>query len=259
MKYLYFICCLLFLSFHNTVKGGVMVTNGLTHVHNVIKGGEVNGRISLKNDEKGIARVLIYRQDLTSECGKPFDYVESSITKFSLGQWLSTNVEEKILSPNEEYEVLYTIKMPPNGVEDRSYWQVIMIEGADVLKEEPIKSFAINSKVRYAIQVIANVGGSKSPDLVFENVEFQKKASSAIDVVLKNTGLYTAIVKVTIELYDEQGKKVKTLVGLSRRVYPSYCNTFEIDVADLPKGKYVGLIVADNGTDMFGSNLTLEI
>jgi hypothetical protein len=258
MKYLFW-AYFVFACIFNKAFGGVMVINGLTHVHNTTKGSEVKGKITLKNDGKGTARVLIYRQDLVSECGKPFNYVASSLTKNSLGKWLSTNVDEKTLAPNEEYDLLYTILVPSKGAENGSYWQVIMVEGADVIKEENANGFAVNSKVRYAIQVIANVGPDQNSDIAFENVEFRKTSTPAITVVLKNTGLYASVVKVTIELYDEQGKKIKNLVGSSRRVYPSYCNSFDIEVNGVPKGKYVGLIVADNGTDMFGSNLSLEL
>jgi hypothetical protein len=196
---------------------------------------------------------------LVSECGKPFNYVTSGLSKYSLGKWLSTNVDERTLAPNEEYDVLYSILVPSKGVEDGSYWQVIMVEGADVLKEKNINGFAVNSKVRYAIQVIANVGSDQNSGITFESVEFRKTSTPAITIVLKNTGLYTSVVKVTIEIYDEQGKKMKNLEGSSRRVYPSYCNSFDIEIDGVPKGKYLGLIVADNGTDMFGSNLSLEL
>jgi hypothetical protein len=32
-----------------------------------------------------------------------------------------------------------------------------------------------------------------------------------------------------------------------------------VKLLDLPLGKYTGIIMADNGKDLFGSNLSLEI
>ena len=62
-----------------------------------------------------------------------------------------------------------------------------------------------------------------------------------------------------MEIYDSNGTKIKTLEAKQRRVFPDKCNSFEIEVNDLPKGKYDGILVADNGKDLIGSNLTIDI
>ncbi|GAA4433796.1 hypothetical protein GCM10023091_07800 [Ravibacter arvi] len=242
-----------------SAQAAIVVLNGLTHIHNAASGTELQGKIRLKNDGKGPARILIYRQDLVAECGKSLDYVNDSGGAYSLSRWLNTNVDEKTLSAGEEYEVIYTVKIPRDEVANGSYWQVLMVEGAEPVKEETIQGVSVNSKVRYAIQLVVNVGGFESPAIAFENVDVKKGDKPSLAVTLKNSGKYTAVVRVILELYDEQGGKVKKLESTGRRVYPSFCNSFVIDLDGIPAGKFAGVLIADNGTDLFGSNLSLEL
>lgn len=242
-----------------SAHGAIVVLNGLTHTHSAAKGGGFQGKISLKNDGKMPVRVLIYSQDLLAECGKPSEYVSVNGALHSLRSWLILSVDEKTLGPGEEYEVTYTVKIPQYGVTDGSYWQALMVEGADPVRAENVQGITVNSKVRYAVQVIVNVGGFESPALVFENLEIRREGKPVLTVMMKNSGAYAAVVHLTLELRDEEGRKVKKVESARRRIYPTFCNSFVVDLEGIPPGKYAGLLVADNGRDLFGSNLTLEL
>lgn len=242
-----------------SADGAIVVLNGLTHVHNAARGAEIYGKVRIKNDGRLPVRVLIYPQDLVPECGKSPEYVSNSGNTHSLTRWLSTNVDERTLSAGEEYDLGYTVSIPGGQNEPgKSYWQVLMVESADPVKEETVSGISVNSKVRYAIQVIVNVEGFESPPITFEKVDYKKQDKPLLDVLLKNSGRYTAMVKVLVELYNEEGVKVKKLESLSRRLYPSFCNTFQVDLHEVPPGKYAGVIIADNGKDLFGTNFSLE-
>lgn len=253
------------LSFSHTFSG-VMILNGLTHLHNGASGNTISGIIKMKNDGRKENRVLVYRQDLWLACDKPNDYKDINSHPRSLGKWLKTNVDEKVLQPNEEYEVSYTIEVPSGTIENGTYWALIMVEVADPLKEETPQGVKIDSKVRYAIQIITDVGIFQNPKLNFEKVELSSSAvkdtvvsNKVIKVKLKNEGIFLARAKLNLEVFNNQGEKVKIINGVQRKVYPSYCNDFEIELKGLPKGKYEAVLVADNGKDLFGENLTIEI
>jgi len=262
----FFISLLLIgLSFTRTFAG-IMILNGLTHLHKGAGGNTISGIIKMKNDGKKENRVLIYRQDLSLDCDKPNDYKEISSHPHSLGKWLKTNVDEKVLQPNEEYEVSYTIAVPAETIENGTYWALIMVEVADPLREESPQGVKVDSKVRYAIQVITDVGIFQNPKLNFEKVELKSSSMKdtlsnikIIKVKLKNEGIFLARAKLNLEVFDSTGEKVKVINGVQRKVYPSYCNDFEIELKGLPKGKYEAILVADNGKDLFGENLTIEI
>jgi hypothetical protein len=258
-----FLILILFVCPFSRISAGVMILNGLTHFHNGMGGNTISGIITMKNDGKKESRVVIYMQDLGLSCDKPVDYFEVNSHNRSLGKWLKTNVDEKVLQPGEEYEVSYTINVPAGKFEEGTYYSIIMVEVADPLHEETPQGVKIDSKVRYAIQVIADVGAYKHPKLAFEKVEFKKGTSDSttkvIQVKLKNEGDFMVKAKLNIEIFNSLGEKVKVINGLQKKVYPTHCNDFEIELKGLPKGKYEGVLVADNGKDLFGENMTIEI
>lgn len=254
---LIFICLVLSLQSF----GRVVIINGLTHTHSGMKGSVIQGKIMLKNDGKKETRVLIYRQDLIMNCETSFDYQDINKHDRSMGDWLKTNVDEKILQPNEEYDITYTITIPNELKQNGTYWAAIMVEGAEPLTEEKKGGVTIGSKVRYAINILSDVGTFENSKLIFENINLKKSDSTVkiIQVKLRNNGNFVNRTKLNVEIYDKNGTKVKIIEGIYRRVYPEKCNDFEIEVRDLPKGKYDGVIIADSGKDLFGTNITIDI
>lgn len=243
---------------------GVVVLNGLTHVHSGEVGSQISGKIKIRNDSSKENRIILYKQDLILNCDNTsiFEYKDINTNPRSMGSWLKVNVDEKILSAHEEYELSYSIDVPKNITEKGSYWTVLMIEGADPIREPENQSVQVGSKIRYAIQLVTEVGSFESPKLQFESVEYKKGAnvtSNIVQVKLKNVGQYSAQAKVVLEIYDSQGSKLKVFQGSVRRIYPNLCNVFELEIKDLPKGVYDGVIIADNSKDLFGSNVSIKI
>lgn len=240
--------------------GAVVITNGLTQTHAIMSGQKITGKIEMKNESSKPARILIYKQDLSSYCDKNFNYGKSGSEAYSLEKYLKAVVDEKILAPMEQYVLFYSIDLTNTTLQDGSYWSVLMIEGAEPVKEEQSQGMTINSVVRYAIQIIADVGPVKSPKLLFENIELKDRedAVKVLTFKMKNEGIYSSKTKILVEIYNENGKKIKTIEGLTKRVYPGQCNDFEIELREVPGGKYDGIIVADNGKDLFGANVSLE-
>jgi hypothetical protein len=250
---------LLVLSSH--LFAAIQILNGLTHVHATAAGGQINGKVLLKNESAKEARILIYKQDLIANCGNAISYTALNTHNRSLGNWLQTNVDEKTLAPYEEYTLHYTINLPKDSIQKGTYWSVLMIEGADPIREENTNGMQVNSKVRYAIQVLADVDGFESPKLSFEDVKYdaKEKGNKTLKVRIKNDGLCSARTKVSIEIFSDKGVKIKAYEAVQKRIYPNLCNEFDLLLDDMPKGKYEGVLIADNGKDIFGSNITLDV
>jgi hypothetical protein len=243
---------------------GVVILNGLTHVHSGEAGSQITGKIKIRNDSQKENRIILYKQDLILNCDNifTFEYKDISTNPKSMGNWLKVNVDEKILSPHEEYDLVYSIDIPKTVTQKGSYWTVLMVEGADPIREQENQSLQVGSKIRYAVQLITELGSFESPKLQFENVEYKKVANSTtnlLEVKLRNIGQYSAQTKVLLEIYDSKGAKLKVFQGSIRRIYPNLCNVFELEIKDLPKGTYDGVIIADNSKDLFGSNVTIKI
>jgi hypothetical protein len=239
----------------------VVITNGLTHTHSFSTGQKVVGKIEIKNESLKPTKILIYKQDLESHCGENITYSTSGSQSYSLHKYLTTNVDEKVLAANEQYVLYYTINSGSDSLNNGSYWTVLMIEGADPVKEEEANGVQINSVVRYAVQIIADAGKFQSPKLSYEAIKLSTREDSVkvLGFRLKNDGGYSTKTKVLVEIYDDKGLKVKVIDGFGKRVYPNQCNDFEVELLDLPKGKYEGIIITDNGIDLFGANVSLEL
>jgi hypothetical protein len=237
----------------------IVVLNGLSHTHEGVNGVTITGKITVQNNGKKEARIMVYNEDLMVSCEKPIDYDKINSHDRSLGSWIKTNIEEKVLQSNEIYDIIYTLNVP----KDRkgSYWSVIMIEGADPIKEDVENGVKIDSKVRYAILVIGQADVVENPKISFEQMKITLKdsVSQALGVKLKNNGIFVVPAKLSVEIYDETGKKIKTVESTPRRVYPEKCTEFELVIKDIPKGRYVGVLIADNGKDLYGANINLEI
>ena len=240
-------------------KASVVIKNGLTHMHTAKAGEAVKGIIEVKNDGVTDSRILIYRQDLTYPCGGSANYQEVGSHTGSLGNLLKTNIDDRPLAGNEQYNVVYDIAIPANQTSG-TYWEVIMIEVANPIREEFSGGVQVNSKIRYAIQVIVAVGNYEGPKLTFEDMAFRKTPEGIplVAATIRNNGIFGARASVILEVYDGSGNKIKVTPPQSRMMYPGNCNVYEIPINELPKGKFDGVIVADTGKDLFGSNITIE-
>ncbi|MGV3603659.1 MAG: hypothetical protein ACO1N1_20735 [Dyadobacter fermentans] len=243
------------------LRAAIAILNGLTHQHSIPTAAtKVQGIIKVKNEGGKDARILVYRQDLLSQCDQQAAYPEVGSHNRSLGTALKTNIDERVIAASEEYDLRYTVDADPNRAAG-TYWEVVMVEVADPVREEAHKGIQVSSKVRYAIQVIVDIGPVEGPALSYEKVAYEKVSAdqSVLKVVLKNNGTFAARTNVILEIYDGNGNKLKTTQPNTRMMYPGQCNTFEIPVADVPKGKYDCVIIADTKKDLFGSNISLQI
>jgi hypothetical protein len=243
MKYL--MCIILFASF--TCKGGISVVNGLSHEH---QNAQLTGSIKVKNEGTKTERVSLYLQDLVPNCDGSVVYQEPSGQ-----QWIFLDKDFIELGAGEEVEVKYSLV--PFKERETSQWQVVMVEAEDPIATDHQGGVQINSKVRYAIQIVLHAGAYQAPEVGFHEVKLNSKET--ISVTLKNHGSYMTFVNLKLEVLTEEGKIVKVFEGNNRRIFPGYCTTFTIPVDDIPAGKYAGVLVADNGKDLYGSHLLLEL
>lgn len=239
------VCIFLFISC--ICKGGISVVNGLSHEHS---NAQLTGSIKIKNEGTKSERVSLYLQDLVPNCEGSVSYREPTGQ-----QWIFLDKDYLELQGGEEVEVKYSLV--DYRKENTSQWQVVMVEAEDPVATDNQGGVQINSKIRYAIQIVLHVGAYQAPELGFHEVQLKDK--EAITVTLKNMGSYMTFVKLKLEVLTEDGKSVKVFEGNNKRIYPGFCTTFTVPVNDVPAGKYAGVLVADNGKDLYGSHLILEL
>jgi hypothetical protein len=258
-----YFCAMGFLLLVSTCASAkIVILNGLTHVHTAAGGQVVKGKVELKNIGTESEKVLVYKKGLVQTCDQKTDFVELSAQPRSLGSWLETNVDEKVLQGGEVYELLYTVNVPKDSVLNGSYWALLMVEGADPGGQEAGKQqLGVVSKIRYAIQIIADIGSFENPKLNFENVAFKPGVSAGkmVHAKLKNLGRFMVTPKLVLEIYSKEGEKIKTFETVSQKIYPFTCKDFELEIKGVKPGKYDAVLIADYGQDLFGTNLVIEI
>lgn len=248
------------------LQANVIILNGLTHVHTTEKGKQIKGEIILQNLNKISAqRVTVYLQDVLQNCEGKTEYFNSGSHLRSLGNWITFNTTEKILNPNEKFVITYFITIPNdinvNNVDFGSFWSALMVDVDKPIKEDNQYGVQINSKIRYGVQIIANVGERQNPEIQFESVAINKKTTGnyLVNVIVRNNGLYLVQPTLILELFDKNGESIKKVEALFKKVYPMNCKGYEIPLEGVPVGEYDAVLVADYGGDIFGSNIAISI
>lgn len=260
MKHLFILFLLALMGVSTYAK--LLVKNGLTHTHQSQAGMIVSGKIQIQNAGKTDERVKISKNDLMMDCTTN----ESSFTSpnshaRSLAKWLTTNVEERVLHPGEEYELLYSIVVPQDSTLHGSYWAVLMVEGNDPVTEQKPKTVSVGSKIRYAVQIITDINGEETPTLSFDKIDFKAVSDSVqvLKVKVKNESNLSVRPKVVLDLVNANGEKTSTVESSFRRLYPNSCGEYEVVLRNIPKGHYEGILMADYGQELFATNLDVDI
>lgn len=252
---------LILILFSQVSIANVIVLNGLTHTHDSKSGQFISGVIKLKNTKDSEQRVIIYFNDLLQNCGEKTLLTSESTHGKSIKNWLATEVNEYVLKPKEEYELVYTIKVPDNTTLNGSYWGVLMVEIEEPIKEDELEySVKLESKVRYGIQIIADINSKTNSELDFNNIEILKENDTAnsIRLEVKNLGNFYVQPTIVLEIFNENGTQEKKIEVKFKKIYPGHCKLFNLDVSDIPNGKYTGVIVADYGEDMYAIDIEFE-
>ncbi len=249
----------LFLNFHAS-NAGVVILNGLTHVHQSASGQLITGVIRMKNTDENEQRVIIYFNDLFQECGKETILTADNTHKNSIKNWLSTNVNEHVFKANEEYELIYTINVPADVEIDGSFWGVLMVEIEKPIKEDELEyGVKLESKVRYGIQIIADINERTPSELEFYDIKIEEPdGNKFINVVLKNLGTFYVEPTLVLEVFNDKGEQQEKEEVKFKKVYPNSCKTFTLDISNLPKGAYTAVLVADYGKNIYSIDLEFE-
>ncbi|WP_341224758.1 hypothetical protein [uncultured Arcticibacterium sp.] len=262
MKKLLFLISAFFLLSLTCSKAAVIIKNGLTHLHYINNTGKQKGSIIIANTGDKVQRVKVYFNDLSIECNGTVNYTEPGENFGSLFPYINVDNKDITLDAHQEYEIIYEIDISKNKLEDGSLWSLIMVE-----VEEPIAidrktpGLEIGSKIRYAIQVIGNVGIEKTNGLKFTDIKLGKDQNQnrVIKVTLSNEGDFLVFPKMELQIFNEEGNEAKKVSILPRNVYPQNCQTVNIDLSSLAKGNYKAVLFAEFENEAIGVNLDLEL
>ncbi len=172
-----------------SVNATVVVSNGLTHIHESAQGNTIRGTIEVKNIGELPEKIIISKQDLLKYCDPESSDNKPALNHSrSLNNWIDLSVLEKELSPGEEFSIIYDISVPDDESLLGSYWTMVIVEISRPIKRNQMDhGFTIDSKIRYGIQVITNIGQTTDLNENQDSTEDSSSVNNPISDSLANT------------------------------------------------------------------------
>ena len=247
----------------NCAFASIVITNGLTHTHNVKEGTVYKGVITVENTAETSQNVKLYQKDYSYKADGTSHYNDPGLNERSNLQWIKLNTNLLKLEAKGKVDVPYEIVVPTN-IDAGSYWSVIMVEPVEDLKPDDSKQgVSITSVIRYAIQVITDYNADKAkPDLKFESIKIENEEGfRTAQIAIANNGNLYCKPTASLEIYNRKtGEKIGTFSSIAMGLLPHTSKKFSIALNTLTPDKYNAVIIAtDENENAFALNVELEV
>lgn len=240
----------------------VLILNGLSHENASQPGEKYRGQIEVLNNGEEATSVKVYLRDYWFSYTGESTHNLPGTTKRSNANWISYNPKLLNLAPGEKAFIDFEVDVPESDTLAGTYWSVVMVEG--IVPPDTTASsggIKINTAIRYAIQIITNIGNTGTKDLQFLGLELGKKGTDPVlNVAVENTGESILKPEMSIELFDASGNSVGVFKADRRKTFPGTSIKSSILLEGIKPGTYTAILVADCDEDhVFGTNISLEI
>lgn len=239
----------------------VEVIGSLKQVYPSNRGEIAKGQIMIQNSDSSDQQVRIYQTDMLYNFQDQTFYDKPGSNKRSNADWVNYSPKTLVLKAKETRNIEYEIRTPDSDSIKGTYWSCIMIEGVSAIDPSAPDGLSIRTVTRYAVQLVNEMNNKGKGSLTFFDPTLIKdednKLFLAVDIL--NNGDRFISPEVSMELYDEDGKAIKTIKAEKRGLYPTTSVRFKLDLAGLPSKKtYSAMIIAaGQDEDVFGIEYTL--
>lgn len=243
-------------------RGNIVVLNGLTH-ENVSRPGEsYRETIEIQNTGDTEKSVRVYLRDYWFAYTGESRHDPPGTLERSNAAWINYNPQLLTLQPNEKAVIDFEVTTPDDPSLVGTYWSVIMVEGI-IPPDTSAASVGvkINTAIRYAVQVITNIGDTGEKDLQFIGLELGKDGEeNVLHVALENIGEGILKPELSLEVFDESGNSVGIFRADRRKTFPGTSIKSTLVLEGIKPGNYSAVLVADCDEDhIYGTNISLEI
>jgi hypothetical protein len=258
------LCILLSLGAAGRGSAGIAVMGELSDEREVSPGQTYSGVVVVRNLGDAQEEIKVYATDYRFYCdGKNF-YDEPGNSERSNAGWVTFSPKRVFVPPKEDVIVNFTVQVPQSDSLRGSYWSVLMVEPIPKTSLEsnmPERTIGITAVMRYAIQIVSNVGEAGARKIRFFDSKIVKEDTTRFfQIDLENTGERLLKPEVMVQLFNDQGKEFGPFKNEKRRIYPKCSVRHKFDFSGIPRGVYKAIVVADCGDeDLFGVNYTLQI
>ena len=263
-------------------SAGVSVIGGLTREKALEPGAKFEGTIKLQNTGETTCQVNVYQTDYLFYADGSNLYGEPGSAPRSNAEWFTISPKRLTIPPGEAALVHYSGQVPEirelASISDDlqlmesvnlvgTYWSMVMVEPVPETDLEAVEgeagkvTFGIQTKVRYGIQIITNIGDTGVRNIKFLDKRLANRDGQiTLQLEIENIGERWLSPTVWVELYDDGGIQVGRFEGGKKRIYPDCSVSHEVDLIGVPKGSYKALVVLDNGDEyVFGAKYDLGI
>jgi hypothetical protein len=258
------LCALLLALVSLPAQSGIVVDGATTQVRPARPGDRYRGTVAIRNTGKTPAEVKLYQTDYAFWADGRNDYGPPGKAERSNARWLRLNGEQFTVLPGSAVSVDYEVSVPDDPRLAGTYWSLIMVEPLSPREagNTPRRGETqINQVVRYAVQVISEIGETGKAEIAFRNPRLlHDSGKRLLSVDVENTGERWLRPQLRLELHDPQGRALKKIDGQKLRIYPGTSVRYQLDLSIMPAGAYLAFLVADGGRDdLFGTQFELNI
>lgn len=239
----------------------IVVLNGLTHENQIQPGESYRGVIEVQNTGDTEKGVRVYLRDYWFSYKGESRHDPGGTLERSNAGWINFNPELLNLDPGEKATIDFEVQVPENDSLRGTYWSVIMVEGISKPDTTRKAGVTINTAIRYAVQIVTNIGNSGTRDIQFLGLDFARESeNNVLNVFIENTGERLLRPELALELFDETGNSAGIVKADARKVYPGTSVGISLDLEGIKPGNYTGVLVADCDEDhIFGTNVSFEL
>jgi len=250
-----------FLFFSSAAFASVEVVGSLKQSFAVNPGESIKSTIRIQNSDSTQQEVRIYQTDLLYNFQDQTFYDEPGTNRRSNATWIDYSPKTVVLAAKESRNIEIEIKIPASDTLKGTYWSIIMVEGVSPINPNQTGDLSIRTVTRYAVQMITemNVKGLGSLRFMPPTLLQTEEQAVFLAVDLENNGEHYISPELKMELYDENGELVKTIVMPKKGLYPFTSTRFRLNLEGVPSKKtYNAMIVAaGQDEDVFGLEYTL--
>jgi hypothetical protein len=228
------------------------------------------GAFVVVNSSAEPQEVKLYQTDYFTTADGTNTYGEAGSSPRSNARWVAIAPSTLVVPPQSSREVNYTVTIPADRPLTGTYWSMVMVEGLPRESAESRLPSALPrsvqtqvlTRIRYAVQIVTHVGAEIKPEAKFEAPRVRATAEGAkiLQLDLRNTGLRSFLPAFALELYGQDGTRVKTISASREITYPGTSLRQQFDLGTLPPGTYRALVTMDAGSNaVFGAQYTLKL
>jgi hypothetical protein len=169
----------------------------------------------------------------------------------SNASWVTLSQAEVALPPGGQVAVSYQIRIPQDNKLSGTYFSVIFAGAAEPEPQAPGEApvgIAIAQRLRYAVQVLVNIGNTGEPKIAFPKARLvtgEKEAT--LEVEVGNSGDRYIRPMVRLELFREDGSAVTSLQEGPVTLPPDSAILLRLSLPKLAPGTYQAALVLDGG------------